>query len=72
MVPLILGNPHLTRPVNTAEAAPDPHQHCQGSAFQLEETQRVHVPNNWELRFWVRVIMVQVLGKSMIIGYLDP
>ena len=35
-------------------------------------TQRVHVPNNWVLGFWVVVIMVQVLGKYMTIGYLDP
>ena len=33
---------------------------------------RVHVPNNWLLGFWVKVIIVQVLGKYMIIGYLDP
>ena len=33
---------------------------------------RVHVPNNKVLRFWVTVIIVQVLGKYMIIRYLDP
>ena len=33
---------------------------------------RVHVPNNWVLGIWVIVIMVQALGKYMIIGYLDP
>ena len=33
---------------------------------------RVHVPNNWVLGIWVIVIMVQVWGKYMIIGYLDP
>ena len=33
---------------------------------------RVQVPNNWVLGFWVIVIMVQVLGKYMIIKYLDP
>ena len=34
--------------------------------------QRVHVPNNLVLGFWARVIIVQVLRKYMIIGYLDP
>ena len=34
--------------------------------------QRVHVPNNQVLGFWVIVIVVQVLGKYMIIRYLDP
>ena len=36
------------------------------------ETQRVHVPNNSVLGIWVVVIIVQVSGKYMIIGYLDP
>ena len=35
-------------------------------------TQRVHVPNNKVLGIWVIGIIVQVLGKYMIIGYLDP
>ena len=34
--------------------------------------QRVRVPNNWLLGIRVIVIIVQVLGKYMIIGYLDP
>ena len=34
--------------------------------------QRVHVPNNLVLGFWVIVILIQVLGKYMIIRYLDP
>ena len=33
---------------------------------------RVQVPNNKILRIWVIVIVVQVLGKYMTIGYLDP
>ena len=33
---------------------------------------RVHVPNIWLLRVLVIVIIVQVLGKYMIIEYLDP
>ena len=33
---------------------------------------RVHVPNNWVLGFWVVMVIVQVLGQYMIIGYLDP
>ena len=33
---------------------------------------RVHVPNNWVLGIWVIVIIVQVWGEYMIIGYLDP
>ena len=35
-------------------------------------TLRVHVPNYWVLRVLAIVIVVQVLGKYMIIGYLDP
>ena len=35
-------------------------------------TLRVHVPNSWVLRVLAIVIIVQVLGKYMIIGYLDP
>ena len=34
-------------------------------------TQRVHVPNNLVLGFWVMVVIVQVLGRYMIIRYLD-
>ena len=29
-------------------------------------------PNNWVLGIWAIVIIVQILGKYMIIGYLDP
>ena len=32
---------------------------------------RVHVPDNW-VRVLVIVIIVQVLGKYMLIKYLDP
>ena len=35
-------------------------------------TLRVHVPNNWVLRVLVIVVVVQILGKYMIIRYLDP
>ena len=35
-------------------------------------TQRVHVPNNLVLGIWVIGTIVLVLGKYMIIGYLDP
>ena len=35
-------------------------------------TQRVHVPNIWVVGFWVIVIIEQVLGRYMIIRYLDP
>ena len=34
-------------------------------------SQRVHVPNNLALGIWVIVAIVLVLGKYMIIGYLD-
>ena len=46
----------------------------EGSEFRAEGllTLRVHVPNNWVLGFWVIVIIVQALGKYMIIRYLDP
>ena len=33
---------------------------------------RVHVLNNWVLRVWVIVIVVQILGKYMDIRYLNP
>ena len=35
-------------------------------------TLRVHVPDNWALGFWVIVLIVQVLGKYMMIRHLDP
>ena len=35
-------------------------------------TQRVQVPNNKVPGFWVIGIMVQVLGKYMIIRHFDP
>ena len=38
----------------------------------VDLTQRVQVPNNQVLGFWVMVFIVQALGKYMIIGYLDP
>ena len=46
-------------------------------AFEVETVhdhlfQRVHVPNNEVFGFWETVIMVWVLGKYMIIRYLDP
>ena len=34
--------------------------------------QRVHVPNNLVLGFWVIEIIVPVLGKDMTTRYLDP
>ena len=34
-------------------------------------TQRVHVPNTWVLEIWVTVIIRRILGKYMIIRYLD-
>ena len=37
-----------------------------------DDSLRVHVLNYWVLGFWVIEILVQVLGKYMIIGYLDP
>ena len=40
------------------------HQHQPQKQIAL----RVHVPNNWVLRVLVIVIVVQVLGKYMIIG----
>ena len=33
---------------------------------------KVHVANNWVLSVLVIVIMVQVLGKYMIMRYSDP
>ena len=39
---------------------------------QTSNTLRVHVPNNWVLGIWVIVLIVLVLGKYMIIRYLDP
>ena len=42
------------------------------AALGIISTQRVHVPNNWVLGGLLMGIVVQVLGKYMIIGYLDP
>ena len=39
---------------------------------QGKTAERVQVRNNWVLGFGVIVIVVQVLGKYMIIRYLDP
>ena len=36
------------------------------------QTLGVHVPNNWVLGIRILVFVVQVRGKYMIIGYLDP
>ena len=33
---------------------------------------RVQVPDNQVLGYWVIVVIVQVLGKYRIVGYLDP
>ena len=38
----------------------------------LNPNPRGSMPNIWVLGIWVIVIIVQVLGKYMIIGYLDP
>ena len=40
--------------------------------MSINNTQRVQVPNNLVLGFWVVGIAVQVLGQYMIIRYLDP
>ena len=32
----------------------------------------VHVPNNWVFGSLILVSLVQVLGKYMLSGYLDP
>ena len=39
---------------------------------RVEQTQRVQVPNNLVLGCWVIGMIVQVLGKYVIIRYLDP
>ena len=44
----------------------------QGSKDNSQTSLRVHVPNDWVLGFWVIVIIVQAMGKYMIIRYLDP
>ena len=42
-------------------------------AFSVNHySQRVQVPNNWVLEFWVIVGIVQVSGKYMIIKHVDP
>ena len=33
---------------------------------------RVQAPNTYVLGYWVIVIMVQLLGKYLTVGYLDP
>ena len=42
-----------------------------GVGFPKPRTQRVQVPNNLVLGFWVIVVIVLDLGKYMIIRYLD-
>ena len=44
---------------------------CMDSPLSLLSP-RVQVPNNWVLGILVIVILVQVQGKYMITGYLDP
>ena len=39
---------------------------------ETKVTLRVHVSNIWVLGIWVIAIIVQVWGKYMVIGYLDP
>ena len=39
---------------------------------RVHQPRGVHVPNNLILWIWGMVIIVQVLGKYMIIRYLDP
>ena len=55
-------------PVMQAERA----QHELHGRGLLAPTQRVQVPNNQVLGFGVILTIVQVLGKYMIIRYLDP
>ena len=50
----------------------NPFQTFKGPCIHTYISPRVHVPNNLVLGFWVIVIIVQVLGKYMIIRYLDP
>ena len=67
--------PHVTRALLCCVYVEggSPYGTCQKiPAAGGSESQRVHVPNNKVLGFWVIVILVQVLGKYMIIGYLDP
>ena len=47
-------------------------KHSEDEKDRCKGAQRVHVPNNLVLGIWVIVIIVLVLGKYMIIGYLDP
>ena len=46
-------------------------QGCRPDAEKYR-TLRIQVPHNKVLTIWVIAIVVQVLGKYMIIGYLDP
>ena len=39
--------------------------------YTAKVSQSVHVANNYVLGIWVRVLVVQVLGKYVIIRYLD-
>ena len=46
---------------------------AQGSGLSMQwQALRVHVLSIWVLRALVIVVIVQVLGKYMIIRYLDP
>ena len=44
----------------------------QYEVYSHDVVQRVHVPNNVVLGIRVIAIIVLVLGKYMIIGYLEP
>ena len=81
--PACIHIPHYIVPMLTAATPPSvavirrplktlPWEATRSSEVILDLAQRVHVHNNWVLGFWVIEILVQVWGKYMIVGYLDP
>ena len=60
-------------PIPSAAHSPLPtSEPVSASAKTAQFSLRVQVPNNQVLRYWVIAIIVQALGKYMIIRYLDP
>ena len=68
MDPLGEGLPLTIVPLSRARAA----LRCTPAQLDISTAQRVHVPNIWVLGFGVVAILVLVLGKYVIVRYLDP
>ena len=52
--------------------APEPPENCKPYANAKALSLRVRVPNSWVPGLGLIVFIMQVLGKYMVIRYLDP